>query len=338
MINKKNIILLFITLVVLLSGCTNSTYEGNGINIFDHENNIVNNFIPEAPVKISTILGEERSVMIINNDGSMIVEDVDFEIKVDGSTIVAKRGNSILAKDVISIYSGKEIKGIGNLYHDTYKFLEEDKKVVAVILDGFSYEQYRRLVEDGRIPFFESIFKEKAISVYNPVTNAGFASMITGTLPPENGVHNRSFRDLKVKSIFFDALDMNKKAVLLEGDIKILNTEIEPILHVDLNSDGEVDDEIFQTALSLLNDDIELLFIHFHGIDDRGHTYGPYADETLNYIVKIDGYMKRLDELWDGIIIATADHGMNEKEDGGDHGDCTYEDMIVPYFLKENFK
>lgn len=338
MINKKKIILLFITLIILLSGCTKSTYEGDGINIFDHENNIVNNFVPEAPVNISTILGEERSVMIINNDGSMIMEDVDFEIKVDGSKIVAKRGNSILAKDVISIYSGKEIKGIGNLYHDTFKFLEEDKKVVAVLLDGFSYEQYRRLVEDGRIPFFESIFKEKVISVFTPVTNAGFASMITGTLPPENGVHNRSFRDLKVKSIFFDALDMNKKAVLLEGDIKILNTEIEPILHVDLNSDGEVDDEIFQTALSLLNDDIELLFIHFHGIDDRGHSYGPYADETLNYIVKIDGYMQRLDELWDGIIIATADHGMNEKEDEGDHGDCTYEDMIVPYFLKENFR
>lgn len=335
---KKNklILFLFLSLIILISGCGKLSYERNGINVFNNEKNIVTELIPDNPITISSIVGENRSVVIINNDGSMIKEHDDFQIRVEGAAIVAKRGNTLIADDVISIYVGEDTIGIGQLYYDTYNYLEEDKRVLAVLLDGFSHEQYSRLIEDDEVPFLKSIYKEKAISVYTPVTNAGFASIITGKLPNVNGVHNRSFRDIKVNSIFQDTIDMGKKSVLLEGDIKVLNTEIEPILHVDLNNDGDIDDEMFQTALKVIKEDIDLIFVHFHGIDDRGHTYGPYSRETLDYIVKIDEYLQRLDQIWDGVIIATADHGMNEKGDGGDHGDCTYEDMIVPYFLKEN--
>lgn len=333
---RKKRFLLFMILILLLPACSKPTYERSGINIFNNEGNILMDFIPESPTLVSSLTGDDKRFIIINNDGKMIKEEDDFDLKIDGAAIVAKRGNTLIAEDVISIYSGEDISRIGKLYQDMNNFLKEDKKVLAILLDGFSYEQFSRLREDGRIPFLSSIFKEKAISVYMPVTNSGFASIITGALPEDNGVYNRNFRDIKVKSIFKDALEMNKKAVLLEGDIKILNTEIEPMLHVDLNKDEDVDDEIYESAISYMDKDMDLIFIHFHGIDDRGHSYGPYAHETLAYIEKIDSYLQNLDDLWDGVILATADHGMNEKDGAGDHGDGTYEDMIVPYFLKEN--
>ena len=68
---------------------------------------------------------------------------------------------------------------------------------------------------------------------------------------------------------------------------------------------------------------------------DSGHGFGPEALETMNYIKQIDGYTQELSSIWNGPIILTADHGMHKFEDGGSHGSCIQEDMLVPYFKKE---
>ena len=73
---------------------------------------------------------------------------------------------------------------------------------------------------------------------------------------------------IRDSSIFKYALDNNKSCILLEGDIKILNTEIEPELHTDINKNSETDGEIYESALISVNEDYDLIFIHFHGIDD----------------------------------------------------------------------
>jgi len=78
-----------------------------------------------------------------------------------------------------------------------------------------------------------------------------------------------------------------------------------------------------------------LVFIHFHGIDDRGHSFGPYSDETMEYIKAIDQYIETLGKVWDGAIIIAPDHGMHETDEGGGHGICVQSDIIVPYFIKE---
>jgi predicted AlkP superfamily pyrophosphatase or phosphodiesterase len=90
-----------------------------------------------------------------------------------------------------------------------------------------------------------------------------------------------------------------------------------------------------KAAMESIDEGYDLVFIHFHGIDDRGHEFGPYHRNTLEYVEVVEDYLIELDSVWEGAIIATADHGMIETEDGGDHGSCQYEDMIVPYFLRE---
>ena len=119
---------------------------------------------------------------------------------------------------------------------------------------------------------------------------------------------------------------------MLEADIKILNTEIEPVLHLDENKNGNIDDEIFNSAMEASISDYDLIFIHFHGIDDRGHSFGPNSEETLNYINKIDSYIKNISAVWGNKIILTADHGMPEEGGGRSHGKFIKEDMNVPYF------
>ncbi len=320
----KKIIILIMTSVLLMS-CSISTSSINEpvINIFDkHEDLAVDYYL-----KDNIILGEDITVEKYNE--AALIYDTGSIVKLP-------------FKDSISISRLKGLKGIylyndffsiTDAYYDAESSLENNERVILVLLDGFSLNQYKHALSKGYINFLQNYYKNEAVSVYTPVTNAGYAAIITGKTPDINGIHDRSNREMKVDSIFQYALENDKKSVILEGDIKILNTEIEPMLHIDLNKDGDTDDEMFESTLTALKEDYDLIFVHFHGIDDRGHSFGPYSDEAMNYISKIDSWIEQLSEIWEGKIILTADHGMHETLEGGSHGECQQADMVVPYFV-----
>ncbi|NLZ39281.1 MAG: hypothetical protein GX893_06710 [Firmicutes bacterium] len=228
-------------------------------------------------------------------------------------------------------------RSITDLYHDTLHYLQRDEKVLLLFLDGFGYHQYEYAKENGYIPFLSTLPQaEKALSVYQPVTNAGFAAMITGKTPDENGVYSRDQMDLKTPSIFAMAKQLGKESALIEGHIKILNTEIEPVLNIDLNGDGKNEDEIYSTALEYVKDaNYDLIMVHFHSIDDAGHSYGDLHENTMEQLKVVDGYVRDLVEAWKGKVIILADHGMHSTEDAGNHGEFRYEDLIVPYIIAE---
>ena len=151
--------------------------------------------------------------------------------------------------DLAGIIINPPARSITDLYHDSLYYLERGEKVLVLFLDGFGYRQYLKGTSEGFAPFIAGLPPaEPALSVYRPVTNAGFAAMITGTTPEENGIYSREHKDLKAPSIFAAAAEQGKKAALIEGHIKILNTETEPQLNIDENNDGYTDDEIFAAA------------------------------------------------------------------------------------------
>ncbi|WP_073151058.1 alkaline phosphatase family protein [Paramaledivibacter caminithermalis] len=225
---------------------------------------------------------------------------------------------------------------IMNTYYDALHYIENDERVLILFLDGFGYHQYEYALSKGYIPFMGGLDNPKmAASVYKPVTNAGFAAMITGQPPNINGVYDRKYKDLKTESIFGKMQKMGKEAVLVEGDIKILNTEIQPILNIDKNKNGTRDDEIFESALKAIKNEPDLALVHFHSIDDMGHEKGDFAKETMETLKTIDGYVKELCNKWDGKIMIVSDHGIHSTAEGGTHGVFRYEDLIVPYFVFE---
>ncbi len=332
---KKLLLLLLLLLLclVIVVGCSAdvNVTESEGINIFNDNENLLIEYNPDKKISIRELTDEFSGWAAILSTGEVILLSTDLYIDKN-KTIETE---SKIIENVEGIYLTDNYKSITNAYSHIKEYLDDDKKVMAVLLDGFSYNQFKMADKKSDIPFLNKYFKYPALSVYTPVTNAGFAAIITGQNPNVNGVHDRSYRDMNVDSIFKYALDNNKSSLLLEGDIKILNTEIEPELHIDINKNGEIDDEIYESALMAAQEDYDLIFIHFHGIDDRGHSFGPYAEETLGYIKTIDEYLKNLSEVWEGAIIITPDHGMHETVEGGGHGICYQSDMIVPYFIKE---
>lgn len=347
-INKNISASMLLILILFITACNSiSTMDNNkvpaesndikGIAIFNKDKNLVIDYIPKEKINLREILGEERTtnISLITNSGSIVNTTSDIYLASDSKMVyTTDRGNNRI-NDIKGIYLWENFNSITDTYYDAKRYLNDGEKVMVVLLDGFSLRQYR--VADGKryVSFLSQHFKHEALSVYTPVTNSGFAAIITGETPDVNGIHDRSFREMKVESIFGYALNNDKKAVLLEGDIKILNTEIEPKLHIDLNKDGDIDDEVFETAKILAGEDYDLIFIHFHGIDDRGHSYGPESPEVMDYIKEIDSYLEEISKVWDGPMILTADHGMHEAENGGAHGICINEDMVVPYFKRE---
>lgn len=329
-------ILMIAAAALLLWGCTETAVneeEYKGIYVFDMHEDFASNYRGTGELsKIEGVKARSYSkAAVISEDGHTMIASTDITMKNDGVAVVENKE----IRGVKGIYLHDNFSSITDAYTDAKEFLDKGEKVLVVLLDGLSLRQYEAFCKDNSGSFLESCYKNEALSVFTPVTNAGYAAIITGAWPDVNGVHDRSFRDLKVESIFGYSIKNNKSTLLLEGDVKILNTETEPVLYADLDSDGDTDDEMFDSALKACGEDHDLLFLHFHGIDDRGHSYGPMDEETLNYIETVDGYLKTISDEWNGKIIMTADHGMHETEEGGDHGVCCYSDMVVPYFVRE---
>lgn len=338
-IKKINVNLFLFVLIFLLTGCTQGSIEEiEGISIFNNEINYVTDYIPDEKIHIKDIVENDLTdkVAVVKRSGEVVVTDSDLYMDVNRSnSIFTIDSNKNKIEDIVGIYLEDDFHTITESYNHMKASLENDEKLIFVLLDGLSQNQFDEAKISGHVPFLETIYEKKALSVYRPVTNAGFAAILSGQTPDVNGIHDRSKRQLDVPTIFDYALENNKKVALLEGNINILDLEIDPELHIDMDDDGDTDDEIFQTAMDLSSQEYDLIFIHFHGIDDRGHEYGPLADETMDYIGKIDNYIEELSKNWNGKIILTADHGMHQFENRGSHGECIYEDMIVPFFIKE---
>lgn len=319
-------IAILIVLMVLLSSCSKYK-ESNGskdanIDVFDSECSYTADVQDDALILNAEAVDYKKAALIYESGAVEHVSINKGEIK-DISNIDNLKG----------IYMYHNFHSITDAYNFIKEYMDKDERVFVVLLDGFSLEQYKYATENNYVNFLNSCYKNEALSVYTPVTNAGYAAIITGQTPDKNGVQDRSYRDMKVDSIFKYAVENGKNSTLLEGNIKILNTEIEPILHVDTNKDGDTDDEVFKSAMDAVDENYDFIFIHFHGIDDRGHSHGPHSQETMEYIEKIDNYIEQISLNWDGRIILTSDHGMHETEEGGSHGNCAATDMIVPFFI-----
>ena len=111
-------------------------------------------------------------------------------------------------------------------------------------------------------------------------------------------------------------------------------------LSADLDGNETTDDNVLTNVLRILGaGEPDILFIHFHGIDDAGHSYGPGAPEESAAIEEVDSAAGRIvDLLPEGtLVVILADHGMHEvHEEGrlGNHGHLLVPDMLIPVFLE----
>ncbi|WP_411328490.1 alkaline phosphatase family protein [Eubacterium callanderi] len=263
-----------------------------------------------------------------------------------GSNPIELRGNTVFGRrldgslfEMAGLFVNEPETTVMSTAWDALECLKNHEKIMIIELDGFGLNIYRKALSSGKLPFLSSHPMRPAMTVFRPVSHSGLAAMLTGTTPDVNGIHNRKGRTLLMPDVFERCMAMGKECAYIEGYSKLINTSEEPVLNPSRGG-TTTDKAVFESALKAAEKQPDLLFIHFHGIDDDATTYGPYASETMERVLKNDIMVSRLAEEWTGSIIVTADHGLHEEtgyDSRGSHGIFCAEDMLVPYiYIKKD--
>ncbi len=215
--------------------------------------------------------------------------------------------------------------------------------VLLLFLDGFGYLRYTEARDAGLIPTLAALGEPQVgLSEYPPSTAIATAVMVTGAPPAVNGTTIRGTRTTEAETLFDVATQAGLRVVAVEGDALAFNLRnAEVILSGDRDNNGSTDDNVLANTLAVLDAGMpDILWVHFHGIDDAGHTYGPHAPEVDAAIAGVDAAVGDILAALppDTLALIFADHGMHSvQEEGrlGNHGNLTARDMLVPVWVVE---
>ncbi len=213
--------------------------------------------------------------------------------------------------------------------------------VLLLFLDGFGYVRYTEALADGLIPYLATLDKPRVgLTTYPPCTAVGTASLLTGAPPSVHGADRRSTRKTETETLFDMAIAAGLRVVAVEGNavsFNLRNAELQ--LSGDRDGNGSTDDNVLANALAVLEEGMpDLFFVHFHGIDDAGHEYGPGAPEEETPIRAVDAAVGQIVEAVPSgtLIIIFADHGMHQVNESGrlgNHEHLIERDMFIPIQL-----
>jgi len=213
--------------------------------------------------------------------------------------------------------------------------------VLLLFLDGFGYVRYAEARDAGLIPNLAALGEPLiGLTVYPPSTNVASAALLTGALPEVNGVDQRGIRKTEVETLFDVASAAGRQVVAVEGESLAFNLHnAEMQLSGDRDGNGSTNDNVLANALAVLDEGMpDLFYVHFHGIDDAGHTYGPGTPEEEATIRQVDAAVGQLlTALPDNtLVVIFADHGMHRVEEEGrlgNHEHLIERDMFIPIFV-----
>jgi hypothetical protein len=213
--------------------------------------------------------------------------------------------------------------------------------VLLLFLDGFGYVRYTEALNAGLIPNLATLGEPLlGLTEYPPSTRVGTAALLTGAPPLVNGVDGRSVRSTEVETLFDVATAAGLDVVAVEGEALAFNLRgAEVQLSGDRDGNDSTDDNVLANALARLDGGMpDLFYVHFHGIDDSGHSYGPGTPPEEATIREVDAAVGRLLAALPGepLIVIFADHGMHRVEEAGrlgNHGSLIERDMFIPIFV-----
>lgn len=219
--------------------------------------------------------------------------------------------------------------------------VDQTDRTLLLFLDGFGYVRYAEAREAGLIPNLAALPEPLVgLTEYPPSTRVGTAALLTGAPPQVNGVDGRSVRSTEVETLFDVATAAGLEVVAVEGEALAFNLRhAETQLSGDRDGNGSTDDNVLANALVVLDSGMpDLFYVHFHGIDDAGHSYGPGAPEEESTIRQVDAAVGQLlDALPAGtLVVIFADHGMHPVEEEGrlgNHGNLIERDMFIPIIV-----
>jgi len=267
---------------------------------------------------------EEFQVTNLQVEPSALVDDVGADITDIAPTITAALGLPAPAQA-----TGRPLE------------TSPADHVLLIFLDGFGYVRYIEALDDGLIPYIATLDAPLvALTTYPPCTAVATASLLTGAPPGVHGVTERNVRQTEVETLFDVANAAGLRVKAVEGNalsFNLRNADI--VLSGDRDGNGGTDDNVLSNALAALEGGMpDLFFVHFHGIDDAGHEYGPDAPAERAKITEVDAAVEQIIAAVpsDTLIVIFSDHGMHHVDEQGrqgNHGHLVERDMFIPIQL-----
>ncbi len=276
-------------------------------------------------------------VLVYTGEYDIVSADADdISLSSNGSIII---GNTTY-QGAIGLMLNPPDATVRDAYSLTRDWLKSGERVLFIYLDGFGFDSWVAALGRGDVPNLSRLTVEQASAVYPTITPVNYAAMVTGKTPSINGVKQRSDHTLACDSIFDYTSDKGLSTIIIEGDQQIISFTVEQQLHPDYDNSGDTDNEVFASAKQAAeNSDYDLVFVHFHGIDDCEHSYGPQTDQVFAKIADVDQMVGQLLENWNGKVVVVADHGQhlsaeNDDKDSGTHGAFCATDIFVPLMYR----
>lgn len=286
-------------------------------------------YLPKSEYKLSTLTSSNKNLLFLNNQD--IIKAGDAKLLWSDGYFACEVGNTIY-RDIKGVVSGTETAVMDGFFH-MKEALDSNKKVMFILPDGLSLQQVK--YSDNDLSFFNKNYIT-ASSVHPAISNVSLASMVTGKSPFEHGILERGVKRPLYPDIFEYATNLGKKVSYIEGNGNLILTSVNPTYSMP-DANNYTDVSVFNNALTALEENPDLIFVHFHGIDDVNHLYSPISDEAKEKIVETEGYIMQLIENFDGTVIIVPDHGAITYYDGdmpkGKHGLFQKNDMLIPYYL-----
>lgn len=288
-------------------------------------------FVPETnKIKISDFTGNEKNIVYLNNFDIIKATDSAYISWENG---MLKLNQNNISENIFGIVTDTDTL-IYDAFFEMKKAIDNNEKVMFILPDGLSYQQVINFNDD--LSLFKDNYK-RAATVNPAISNVALATLVTGVSPAKTEIVKRGVATPAVPDIFEYALSKNKTAKYIEGDRNLIITSLPPVLTIP-DENGLTDLGVFENAKKALGNNPDLLFVHFHGIDDINHLYSPESAKAKAKIIEIEGYVQNLISGFTGTVIIVPDHGHittldenNNKK--GNHGIFETGDMYVPYYI-----
>lgn len=281
--------------------------------------------------------------MLISSKGEIIHNDKTYSpnlIEIKPSPLAAQVECSIMdlaptMAEVLSLPAMPEAQGQSRVE-------SQAEHGVLILVDGLQYQKLQSLIASGKLPFFKNAVEvHQGLTVYPSITTSSTAALLTSAPPQSNGVYGYGYRSTEMKTLFDHAVEHGSSVTAVEGHslaFSLRNANF--ILSGDRDGDGHTDDNVLANSLEVITTDMpDLLFIHFHDVDDQGHLHGPDSSEYETAIIRVDDYLSQIVRALPSSTIITifADHGMQNdlSGTGGNHGQLTKSAMIIPIIFFE---
>ena len=211
--------------------------------------------------------------------------------------------------------------------------------LIFIYIDAFGYLDYEKASQQGLISNLNSFSTPiLGITTYPSITNVFTASLLTGKEPEVSQVDQYGIRQTILPTFLDEAVKDGLKVTVIEGySIYFKNLNQGELITTPGRKGVTASDQDMMVNVNRVLDRVELpnlLWIHFYGLDDTGHAYGPWSTEYITNLKNIDGYIGDIINKVanDTIFVITSDHGMHPvigKIHEGSHGNLIAEDMFT---------